>query len=92
MVVSEDDDKAIAVLKGVYTELERIKQNNSDEFIFFNKMKSPIKRMQNKFRYQVLMRIRENTETLKNDIYSTALSFKTKDVAVYVEENPNNLT
>ena len=72
--------------------MDNIKRDNSSDFIFFNKMKSPIKRMQNKYRYQVLMRVYSGNDKLKNQIYQTALSFKTRDVAVYVEENPNNLT
>ena len=72
--------------------MDKIKRDNSSDFIFFNKMKSPIKRMQNKYRYQVLMRVYSGNDKLKNQIYQTALSFKTRDVAVYVEENPNNLT
>ncbi len=92
MVVAEDDAKAISVLKELYFGLEEIKNANDAEFIFFNKMKSPIKRMQNKFRYQVLMRIKAGNNTLKSKIYQYAMQKKTKDVNVYVEENPNNLT
>lgn len=92
MVVSEDDAKALDVLRSLYTTLDEIRRTNVDDFVFFNKMKSPIKRMQNKFRYQVLMRIKEGKNELKSKIYAVSLSFKTKDVAVYVEENPNNLT
>lgn len=92
MVISEDDAKAIDTLKGVYEALLNVKQNSLDDFIFFNKMKSPVKRMQNKFRYQVLMRIKAGNPGLKEKIYDTALPFKTRSVNVYVEENPNNLT
>ncbi|MBQ9710147.1 MAG: primosomal protein N' [Clostridia bacterium] len=92
MVVAEDDAKAIEVLRELYLAMDNIKRDNSSDFIFFNKMKSPIKRMQNKYRYQVLMRVYSGNDKLKNQIYQTALSFKTRDVAVYVEENPNNLT
>ena len=92
MIVSEDDDKALDTLKQVYEALLKVKQNNDDSFIFFNKMKSPVKRMQNKYRYQVLMRIKSGKLSLKEKIYDTALPFKTRNVNVYVEENPNNLT
>ena len=92
MVVSEDDAKAVDVLRSLYAAISDIKSKNADKFIFFNKMKSPIKRMQNKFRYQVLMRVSAGQRELKNKIYETSLTFSTKDVSVYVEENPNNLT
>ena len=53
-------------------------------------MKSPVKRIQNKFRYQVLMRLSD--ERLLPEIYTRALQYKTRDVNVYVEENPSNLS
>ena len=92
MVVSEDDEKALGTLKDLYFEIKKIKDKYLEEFIFFNKMKSPIKRMQNKFRYQILARITAGNKKIKDLIYTTSLGFNSKDVAVYVEENPNNLT
>ena len=92
MVVSEDDAKAVDTLRSVFNGLTEIKEKFADDFIFFNKMKSPIKRMQNKFRYQVLMRISFGKDKIKDLIYKTAIACSDKDVAVYVEENPNNLT
>ena len=59
-------------------------------FLFFNKMKSPVKRIQDKFRYQVLMRL--TGDGLLSQIYERALQYKTRDVLVYVEENPANLS
>ena len=53
-------------------------------------MHAPVKRIQNKFRYQVLMRI--VNEALLPEIYARALQYKSRDVLVYVEENPANLS
>ena len=53
-------------------------------------MKSPVKRIQDKFRYQVLMRL--TGDGLLSQIYERALQYKTRDVLVYVEENPANLS
>ncbi len=92
MIVSADDDLAMDTLKNIYTVLETVRNKYAGDFIFFNKMKSPIKRMQNKFRYQVLMRVAAGKQLIKNEIYEIAISHKTRDVNVYVEENPNNLT
>ena len=65
-------------------------ESNREKFLFFNKMKAPIKRIQNKFRFQVLMRIAD--ESLLPQIYECAAAHKRKDVLVYVEENPANLS
>ena len=46
--------------------------------------------IQNKFRYQVLMRL-SDTSVLP-DIYEAAAISRTRDVLVSVEENPTNLS
>ncbi len=92
LVQSEKDDEAIDVLKRLYRELNAFYLNHEKEFRFFGYMKAPIKRIQKKYRYQVLMRITEGKRDLINRIYEISLQYKTKNVLVQVEENPNNLT
>ena len=73
----------------MYTNLEAVYAKYSDDFLFFHKMHAPIKRIQNKFRYQVLMRI-TGGRPLK-EIYAAAEAHY-KNTLVYVEENPSNLS
>lgn len=90
LVTGEDDKKAIEALKEVYFALEKIYTKNAEKFLFFNKMRSPIKRIQNKHRYQVLMRL-SDTSVLP-EIYAACADARTRDVLVSVEENPANLS
>ena len=60
------------------------------KFLFFNKMRAPIKRIQNKFRYQVLMRL-SDTSVLPA-IYAACAEARTRDALVSVEENPANMS
>lgn len=90
MVVSEKAETAIEALKGVYTDIENIVLGNADKILFFAKMRSPIKKIQDKERYQVLMRLTDGE--LLPLIYAAADKYKSRDVLVYVEENPANLT
>jgi primosomal protein N' (replication factor Y) len=90
LVSGEDDKKCLEALRGVYVGLEQLYLDNQDKFLFFNKMRAPIKRIQNKFRYQILMRL-SDTSVLPN-IYSICAEEKTGDVLVSVEENPTNLS
>ena len=55
-------------------------------------MKSPIKRLQNKFRMQVLMRIEAKNYQLIKRIFEISDQKKSKNVSVFLEVNPNNLT
>lgn len=90
LVTGEDDKKTIEVLRNVYFSLERLYTENADKFLFFNKMHAPIKRIQNKFRYQVLMRL-SDTSVLPM-VYDACAAARTRDVLVSVEENPANLS
>ncbi len=90
MITCGDNDKAIAVLKEVYFACEELRKNFPDEFIFLNKMHSPVKKIQGKFRYQVLMRLK--SKSLLEKIYDIAVNNSANDSLVYVEENPANLS
>lgn len=90
MVTSENGAAALDALKGVYFAVENLRQRYPEKFIFMNKMHSPIKKIQGKFRYQVLMRVTDG-ELLK-EIYDIAAEHTSGDVLVYVEENPTNLS
>lgn len=92
MIESEDDELALNALKAVNEKLYDLYLKNNDKFLFYNKMKSPIKRLKNKFRYQVLMRIKEGNDVLIDEIYNLALPEKTSKTLVYIEINPSNLS
>lgn len=91
MIESEDDGDAMSTLKEVYGDLKEIYEKNQENFLFFNKMRSPVKKINNKYRYQVLMRLIDNYSDIKDKIYQKSLARKTAKTLVYVEENPSNL-
>lgn len=91
MVESEVDQTALETLKDVYFEVKEIYDKNQDEFLFFNKMKSPIKRMKDKFRYQILMRLKPQAKCV-DQIYEASIKHTTNKVLVYVEKNPSSLS
>ena len=90
MVTSEKDASALETLRSVYTGIQQLRESDGDEFIFLNRMHSPIKRIQGKFRYQVLMRLK--SDRLLPEIYDIAVENTSENVLVYVEENPANLS
>ena len=90
LVSGEEEGKCVEALKEVYVGLEKIYLDNPEKFLFFTKMRAPIKRIQNKFRYQVLMRL-SDTSVLPQ-IYDVCMQAKNREVVVSVEENPTNLS
>ena len=90
LVTGEDDKKTVDVLREVYEGLESLYSENPDKFLFFNKMRAPIKRIQNKHRYQVLMRLSDTS--ILPQIYEICAQARSRDALVSVEENPTNLS
>lgn len=89
MVVSEKEEAAIEALRTAYTQIEKICKANPEKVLFFARMRSPIKRIQDKERFQVLMRLTDGE--LLPQIYAAAEAAKSRDALAYVEENPANL-
>ena len=79
--------------KLIYEKVKDIQNSNLDAFVYLNAMKCPVKKIQNKFRYQILMRIVQKEYTKVRDlIYNIVKETKTKDYLVFVEVNPQNLS
>ena len=91
LISGEDQDKTLESTKEIYQELQQLYLKNKEKFRFFGCMKAPIKRMQNKFRFQVLMRIECGNDKLIKEIFNISNVKKTRLVNVSFEINPNNL-
>ncbi len=92
LISSENDEMALETTRSIYEELTVIYNLNREKFRFFGCMKAPLKRLQNKFRYQVLMRVIANDRKLLDEIFNGTDKFKSRLVAVSMEVNSNNLT
>ena len=92
LISGEDEETVVSVTKAIFNELSAIRQKSPEKFRFFGCMKSPIKKLQGKFRYQVLMRIEANDFNLKNEIFYTINKYNERNVNVYLENNPSNLS
>ena len=92
LISSENDEAALTATKSVYEELSAVRTANAKEFLFFGCMKAPLKKLQGKFRYQVLMRIKSGNRALIDEVYSVSAKYDGKTVGAYMEINPNNLT
>ena len=92
LISSEDDDFALSATKAIHGQLNELYLENREKFKFFGCMKAPLKRLQNKFRYQVLMRIDADDEELLETIFIICDKYKSRTIFVSMEVNSNNLT
>ena len=92
LISGEDEEKVVNVTKTIYGEIGFLHCENKSLFTFFGCMKAPLKRLQNKFRYQILMRVIDENNILTDKIFSIIDKYNNRSVSVYMEINPNNLT
>ncbi len=79
--------------KMCYTEIKELKNNYPKDFVYLDVMKSPIGKIKNKIRYQILMRItHDNENELISQIYNICDKYMNSKVSVFVEINPQNLS
>ena len=90
LVSGLDEKKTLEALKTVYFGLKDLYTDQTEKFLFFDKMHAPIKRIENKYRYQVLMRLAE--DSILPEIYEICAGARNRDVIISVEENPVNLS
>ena len=89
----QNDEKVFETTKQINQKITELKEKYSSDFVFCNAMKCPKKKIQNKFRYQILMRFyTKNAQEIIGQIYSICDIVKKKDVSVFVENNPQNLS
>ena len=90
LISGEDEKKALEALKEVYFGIKDLYVQEGEKFLFFDKMYAPIKRIENKFRYQVLIRLADSSVLPR--IYDVCADARVRDVVISVEENPVNLS
>ena len=89
LVSGEDEKKVLATTKKIYDSALQIKEKCGNMVTFLQAMASPVKRIQKKYRYQILARV-QNYDDIIAEFYKAADIIE-KDVSVFVERNPNNL-
>ena len=58
LISSQNEDLAKTRTRELFDELKKLKEEFKEEFIYLDAMKAPVKRIQNKFRFQVLCRFK----------------------------------
>jgi len=88
-----DELKTRTVLADVYAEIKKVCGEYGKDIFYLSAMASPVKRIQNKHRYQILLRYKTNIHyDLIQKIYAVVDNFNKKDVSIFVEINPQNLS
>lgn len=93
LVASIEESKCVELAKQIYNHCKQIKALNEEEFEYLQAMKSPLARLQTKFRYQIIMRLRRNKENeIIKDLYDSIAECGVKGATAFVEINPQSMS
>lgn len=90
---SENENLTREQIRLINQDVQALKEQYKKDIIFCEAMKSPVKRMQKKFRYQILLRIltRNSAEIIKK-VYNIVNMHNVPNCTCFVELNPQNLS
>ena len=92
LVTSESEDDCFSVLKKIYDDVMEYVNRHKEDFAYAAAMKSPVKRIQSKYRMQMLARIINGGEAALDKIYEATDKYRNGRTVCFVEVNPNNLS
>lgn len=90
---STEENLAKNHAKVYYDEVKKLQAEFNSEFIYLGVMKSPIGKIQNKYRIQILMRLkREQEDEIISKLFDILDNNKQPNVSAFIEINPQNLS
>ncbi|MCL2062220.1 MAG: primosomal protein N' [Firmicutes bacterium] len=89
---SESESAAADALKSIFEEMQALSKQYKNSFAYLAAMRSPVKKIQNKHRMQILARLTSHTDELITQIGAIAAKYKTPQIMCFIEQNPNNLS
>lgn len=90
---SEIDEIVRETTKMCYNDIKLLRDKFLDDFVYLDVMKSPIGKIKNKVRYQILTRIKHiNEDEIISKMYQICDKYQNPKVSIFVEINPQNLS
>lgn len=93
LATNENEDVLALVISDIMEQVRALSAKSAGAFIYLNAMKAPLKRVQNKFRYQILMRLNVDfAHDVTRKIYKICDDTDKRDCTLFVEKNPTDLS
>lgn len=91
LISADSEEIAYEKTKNIIQKVRGMRETDRTNFVYLDAMKSPVARVKNKFRYQVLMRV-INWQKIRKQIYELCDNEKDAKISLFVEINPQNLS
>ena len=93
LISSENDEKARKTTMEIYKQVKLLELDFSNEFLYCEAMKSPLSRIQKKYRYQILLRFKlTHEQQIIDKIYEILDGIKMQGIQAFIEINPSNMS
>lgn len=93
LFVGDKEDKVKDVAHNMFLKLKEYRVSHPAQFFFLQGMKSPLGRINNKYRYQIVLRLSlMNLEESLGTIYKLEKEIRAKDVTCFIEQDAQNLS
>jgi primosomal protein N' (replication factor Y) len=93
LIASEDEKKAEQNTFDIFTKVKALRDETPGDFVYLSAMKAPRKRIERKFRFQIMLRIvKRSASTIIPKIYDICATTTHSGVFVFVENDPQNLS
>ncbi|MCH5165169.1 MAG: primosomal protein N' [Clostridiales bacterium] len=94
LISCENENFALEATKQAFDEVREIADKSPETFIYLNAMRAPKNRIQSKYRMQILMRIKPESDAIRTAVYKVAdkVIENFPQVTCFTEINPNDLS
>lgn len=93
LISSELEEEAKSVTHNIFLKMKDMRINNKDSFYFLEAMRSPVGKIKSKFRFQIVVRIKnESGDFILQEINEIIKNEIKKNVSIFIETNPQNLS
>lgn len=93
LISSEQEDVAKDITHQCFLKLKELRLDNLQEFYFLEAMRSPVTKIKNRFRYQIVLKYSIKKEKqITNSIFEVVESLPKRNVQIFVETNPQNMS
>ena len=94
LVLSDTEDESFKYVKRVLTEAKALEFTYPNQILRLQGMRAPISRMENKYRFQVIMRLKgDKVDEITTKLYELGTRcLEGCNVRMFFEQNPQNIT
>jgi len=92
-LTASNEDKVKDKTHECFIKMKDLRMNYLEDFYFLEAMKAPINKIKDKYRFQIVCRFSTERESeIINKIFRIVEEIQDKNIQIFIETNPQNLS